>query len=345
MRHCLLFAALLAAPAMAQYNGPESVEYDPAGDRYFVSNTSSGMIKVRNQAGAVSDFVSVSPSPYGLELMGDVVYACSGGTIKGYALSNAAQVFNLNLGATFLNGITTDGEYIYATDFNSSQRKVYKVDVAANSASVLVANTGGQPNGIVWDPIGDRLVVVFWGTNAPIKAYDRVTGAETVLTANSGLGNCDGVTIDCLGNFLVASWSPTRISRFEPTFASAGVNLGVAGLSSPADIDFDHVNNKVCIPNSGNNTVVLHDIDCTLGVPSSAAPVPLRAIPNPTPGLVRLDPPLSRDEPYLLLDARGLLVGGGTLKQGAQLDISRLSKGMYTIELTRAKQRVRVVKE
>jgi len=345
MRHNLLFAALLAAPAMAQYNGPESVEYDAAGDRYFVSNTSSGMIKARSQAGVVTDFVSVSPSPYGLEIMGDVLYACSGGTIKGYALSNAAQVFNLNLGATFLNGITTDGEYIYATDFNSSQRKVYKVDVAANSASVLVANTGGQPNGIVWDPTGNRLVVVFWGSNAPIKAYDRVTGAETVLTANSGLGSCDGVTIDCLGNFLVASWSPTRISRFEPTFTAAGVNLGVAGLSSPADIDFDHVNNKVCIPNSGNNTVVLHEIDCTLGVPSSTAPRSLRAIPNPTPGLVRLDPPISRDEPYLLLDARGLLVGGGTLKQGAQLDISQLSKGIYTIELTRAKQRVRVVKE
>ncbi|MBK7944778.1 MAG: SMP-30/gluconolactonase/LRE family protein [Flavobacteriales bacterium] len=345
MRHFLILTALLASPAMAQYNGPESVEYDSVGDRYFISNTGSGIIKQRSQAGVVTDFVTVSPSPYGLEIMGDVLYACSGGNIKGYALSNAAQVFNLNLGATFLNGITTDGEYIYATDFNSSQRKVYKVDVAANSASVLVANTGGQPNGIVWDPIGNRLVVVFWGSNAPIKAYDRVTGAETVLAANSGLGSCDGVTIDCLGNFLVASWSPTRISRFEPTFASAGFNMNVPGLSNPADIDFDHVNNKVCIPNSGNNTVVLHAIDCTLGVTESIAPQSLRAIPNPTPGLVRLDPPLTRDEAYILFDARGLLVGGGTLRQGALLDLSKLSNGAYIIELTRTAQRVRVVKE
>ena len=30
---------LISLPAAAQYSGPESVEYDPVGDRYFVSNT------------------------------------------------------------------------------------------------------------------------------------------------------------------------------------------------------------------------------------------------------------------------------------------------------------------
>lgn len=336
---------LISLPAAAQYSGPESVEYDPVGDRYFVSNTSGGVIKVRSQAGVVADFATVSPAPYGLEIMGDVLYACSGGAIKGYSLATGAQVFNLSLGATFLNGITTDGQYLYATDFNTNQRKIHKVDVAANTSSVLVSSTGAQPNGIVWDPAGDRLVVVFWGGNAPIKAYDRTTGAETVLTANSGLGSCDGITIDCLGNFLVSSWSPVRITRFEPTFTNSGVNLGVPGLSNPADIDFDTVNHRICIPNSGNNTVVLHGIDCSLGAPSLRNARTLRAVPNPTGGLVRIEPMLERDEPYLLLDARGLLVGGGTLAKGGLLDLSALSRGIYTIELRRLGARIRVVRE
>jgi len=344
MRITAFLALLFAAPAIAQYSGPESVEYDPAGDRYFVSNTSASVIRVRSQAGAVSDFAAVSPAPYGLEIMGDVLYACSGGSVKGYSLANGSQVFNLNLGATFLNGITTDGEYIYATDFNNNQRKVYKVDVAASSSSVLVANFGAQPNGIVYDPVGDRLVVVGWGSNAPIRAVDKNTGAITPLVTTT-LTNIDGITIDCLGNFLVASWTPDAITRFEPTFTMPGVLVSTGTLNNPADIDFDLVNNRICIPNSGNNTVTLHDYDCSTGIAAVEEEEALRAIPNPTMGLVRIEPRLTRDEAYILLDVRGLLVGGGTIRSGAMLDIGRLTNGVYIIEFSRTGQRLRVVKE
>src|SRR5436190_420804 len=96
MRAPLLFPLLLTCcTGNAQYSGPESVEYDAVGDRYFVSNTGSSLIKVRSQAGVVTDFVSVSPAPYGLEIKGDTLFACSGGSVKGYLLSNATQVFNL----------------------------------------------------------------------------------------------------------------------------------------------------------------------------------------------------------------------------------------------------------
>lgn len=346
MRALPLIPVLLAAlPLQAQFSGPESVEYDAAYDRYLVSNTGSGRIRQLDQAGNVTDFAVVVPAPYGLEILGDVVYACSGGAIKGYALSTGAQVFNLNLGAVFLNGLTTDGQFLYATDFNTGQRKIYKVDPAAGTSSVLVPSTGHQPNGIVWDPEGQRLVVVFWGSNAPIKAYDRDTGAETVLMAGSGLGNCDGITIDCFGTFLVSSWTLPRITRFEPAFTNAGVDLSVPGLITPADIDFDPVNHRVCIPNSNSGAVILFPIDCSTGLAAPAQPAPLRAVPNPASGLLRLDPPLARDEAYILLDAKGLLVGGGTLRQGGLLDISRLPAGLYVIELTRTRQRLRVLKE
>ena len=331
----------------AQYNGPESVEYDPIGDRYFVSNTQTRIIKVRAQDGTVSDFSAVLPNaPYGLEIMGDVLYACAGNGVRGFSLTNGQQVYQRALGATFPNGITTDGAFLYVTDFSSNPRRVIKVDPIGDTHSTLVPNTGGQPNGIVWDGTGDRLVVVFWGSNAPIKAYDRNTGAETVLVNNSGVGSIDGVTIDCDGNFLIASWSPARITRFAPTFAQAGEDLGVPGLSNPADIDFDQTNQRVCIPNSGNNTITLFDYTClTSGMEEGMRSVPLRAVPNPTGDRLRLDPPLSGTEPYLLMDARGLLVGGGTLRAGAELDLSALPTGVYLIHLTRIGRRVRVVKE
>lgn len=326
----------------AQYSGPESVEYDPDGNRYFVSNTGSNLIRVQDQAGAVTTFVNVGASPYGLELMGDTLFACVGGSIRGYAIADGVQVFNLALGATFLNGITTDGTYLYATDFSGG--KIHKVNVSQNTSSVLVASTGGSPNGIVWDPTGERLVVVFWGSGAAIKSYDRDSGAATTLVANTGVGNIDGITIDCFGNFLVASWSPARITRFEPTFTSTGVNTGITGLSNPADIDFDPVNNVVCIPNSSANNVLLAEVSCSSGV-IEHRPYATTTIPNPTTGLVGFNPPFDRTEPFMVLDVRGLLQASGSLRVNAMLDLGDLPAGVYTILFTRLAQQVRVVKE
>lgn len=342
MRLLALLAVCSALTVRGQYQGPESVEYDPVGDRYFVSTTTGASIKVRDQAGAVTNFVNVSPAPYGLEIMGDTLFACSGGSVKGYLLSNASLVFNHNCGGTFLNGITTDGQYIYATDYSAG--KIFKVDVANDSHATLVASTGGSPNGIVWDEVGQRLVVVFWGSNAPIKAYDRNTGAVTPLTTTT-LTNIDGITIDCAGNFLVASWSPDRITRFEPTFTSAGVDAGITGLNNPADIDFDFVNERVCVPNSGSNTVVVPGLPCNTGFYDAEEIRALRAIPNPTDGLIRFEPPFHQTEPYLLLDSRGLLIGGGTLSARAQLDVRTLERGTYLLDFTRAGRQVRFVKE
>ncbi len=333
---------LLQLAAVAQYSGPESVEHDPVGDRYFVSNTGSSVIKVRTQAGAVSDFVSVNPAPYGLEIMGDTLFACSGGSVKGYLLSTAAQVFNRNLGGSFCNGIATDGRYLYVTDFSAS--RIYKVDVANNSHTTLVNNTAGTPNGIVWDATAERLVVVFWGANAPVKAFDRNSGAATTLIANTGLSNIDGVTIDCAGRFLLASWSPDRITRYDADLSGPGVDLAVPGLNNPADIDYDLVNDRICIPNSGSNTVTLFEVDCSTGITEMAA-VPLRAVPNPASDIIRFEPATTRPERYMLLDARGSLIAGGVLSTSAQLDISVLGAGLYTVIFSRTGAQVRFVKQ
>ncbi len=327
----------------AQYSGPESVEYDPVGDRYFVSNTGDASIKVRAQDGTVTDFVTeMEEPPYGLEVVEDVLYACMGSGVRGYNAGSGEEVFNVNLDATFLNGITSDGTSLYVTDF--STQRILKLVIGTELSSVLVSNTEGIPNGIVWDPANERLVVVFWGNSAPIKAFDPSTGSATTLVTNSGVGNIDGVTIDCLGNFLVASWSPNRITRFEPSFTMAGVNTGITGLNHPADIDFDTNNNRVCIPNSGSNSVTLAPVSCENGL-EEVRTTTTRIIPNPTSGLVRFDPPLTTTEPYIVIDARGLLIAGGSLAPRGMLDLGGLEAGVYVIYFSRLAHQVRVVKE
>ncbi|MBK8340281.1 MAG: T9SS type A sorting domain-containing protein [Flavobacteriales bacterium] len=331
MRIPLSSLALLPLLACSQYNGPESVEYDPTGDRYFVSNTGDGTIKQRDQLGAVTAFASVSPSPYGLEILGDTLYACSGGSVKGYLLSTGALVANVNVGGAFLNGITTDGTYLYVTDF--SDEKILRVDPAAGTFTTWVANTNGTPNGIAYDATNDLLAVAFWGGNAAVKTYDRTTAALGWSTV-TGVGSIDGIAVDCLGNYLIASWSPDRITRFEPLVVSPlFVDLQVPGLNNPADIDFDAVHDVVCIPNSAANTVTLHSISCINAVPETNGTAPIELSPNPTDGLLWWKGSSRGNVPYTLTDAAGRAVRSGTWNTGVALDLGSLVPGVYTMSI------------
>jgi hypothetical protein len=103
------------------------MEHDAEGQRYFVSNTGSNSINQRSYDGTLSAFASNLPgAPYGIELQGDTLFACINGGIRGYSTVDATEVFNLPLGGTFLNGLTSDGEFLYTTDF--STKKIFKVD-------------------------------------------------------------------------------------------------------------------------------------------------------------------------------------------------------------------------
>lgn len=327
----------------SQYNGPESVEHDPVGQRYFVSNTESNSILQRSYGGTVSVFKGSLPgAPYGLELKGDTLFACMGGAVRGYDTSDGEEVFNLGFGASFLNGITTDGTFLYVTDF--SAKKILKVDVAQQSFTTLVAQTGTTPNGIVWDEAMDRLWVVNWGSNAKIKAYDRNTGAE-LSSFTTALANLDGITLDCQGRIIVSSWSPARISRFGTTFSNPPVDLAVPGLSNPADLDYDTVNDRICVPNSGNNTVVFAEVmDCTAGFTNPSGGDSFSLHPNPSDGFLAVDPPVHSPVPFLILNVRGALVASGTLRPNGLLDIAALAPGMYMLELPSLRKRAKFVR-
>ncbi|MBS1545783.1 MAG: hypothetical protein JSU02_00225 [Bacteroidetes bacterium] len=341
----LLLGALLLVPCTmrAQYNGPESVENDPAGQRYFISNTGSSTILQRGYDGVVSAFTgTLSPAPYGLELQGDTLFACMGGSVRGFSTANGAEIFNLNVGATFLNGITSDGMFLYVTDF--SAKKILKVNTGQGTYTTLVANTVSTPNGIVWDEGMDRLWVACWGSNAPIKAYNRNSGLE-MGSFTTSLSNIDGITLDCQGRIIVASWSPDRISRFGNTFTDPAVDLAVPGLNNPADLDYDSVNDRICVPNSGSNTVVFAEVtDCTTGMADHQPYGAFAIWPNPGDGLLTTDLCIQTDVPFLVFNARGALVASGKLSPHGLLDIRSLVPGAYVLDVPSLRKRAKFLR-
>lgn len=320
------------------YNGPESIEYDAANDRWMVANSGNGEIIARANDGTLTVFASgLSTGPYGMEIVGNTIYACDGGRIKGFDLTSGTQVSNINLSATFLNGITHAGDYLFVTDF--SDKKIYRVNTTTNTFNLMISGLSKSPNGIIYDADDDRLVFVNWGTNAPVMAVAMADSAVTTLTATT-LGNCDGIAMNCSGQFYVASWSPSRISRFENDFVAAPVNMNVSGLSSAADIFYNTVEDTLGIPNSGNNTVkFVQYTDCTLSVEESTS-INFQLFPNPANETIYIQSETMNSAVVITDQVGKIILNEKMITNNHSLDVSGLPSGIYFVTIDNFTQKL-----
>jgi hypothetical protein len=278
----LLFLSISSISINAQsLTNVESVEYDPINNRYLASDDGTSIVAIAPN-GALSHFGTGLTADYGMEVVGNTLFAITGTRVKGYDLTTATQVMDLNIpGASFLNGLGSDGgNRLWASAFNGYD--IYEIDITSLSAPTysMVADqtdlNNQQPNGIVYDGANNRIVFVNWGANAPIKAMDLTTYAVTTIVANTNLGNIDGIDRDAAGNWYVASWSPARITRYSNDFSSSEI-ITVAGISNPADICYANETDTLAIP--GNNQVLFVGFENpTVGITENAATAALRVI-------------------------------------------------------------------
>lgn len=346
MRVLLLFGfSLLAAlPLQAQsFNSPESVEYDARRHRWLVSQNGSNRLNTYHPAtGTLALFsTSISSGPHGLATIGDTLYACDGGRIRGFDLATGTEVFNVNLNGTFLNGLTSDGRaYLFATDF--STKKIFRVNTRTGSFNQM-ATTTRTPNGIYYDGAHRRCVFVTWGNGAAIQALSLTDSTVSTL-ANTSLGNIDGITRDPAGNWYVAAWSTNALHRFDSTFTAAPVNV-MGGLSNPADISINASGDSIAIPNAGSANNVVFFTQTVTGSPQTVnvALLPLQCWPNPALSYCFIS--LDADLPGALLvlrDAAGREVQRQPLTgKRARLERGSLPQGFYTVALYDAQQQLR----
>ncbi|MBN8695247.1 MAG: T9SS type A sorting domain-containing protein [Bacteroidetes bacterium] len=256
-KHLFAFAlAFSGAAAFSQsYNSPESIEFDYANNRWFIANNGGNNILTRNSTtGALAVFATgfSGGGPHGLEIVNDTLYACAGGNLKAFNINTGAAVFNISLGATFLNGITHDNSgNLYITDYSGN--KIYRFDITTRQFNAFVSSGLSSPNGIIFDQPNNRCVFVQW--TGAIKSVSLLDSTVTTLVASSGLSSVDGITKDGVGNYFLSSWSPTRITRYSNTFTSPTAVV-TTGLSNPADIFYNVITDTLGVPNSGsgNNT-------------------------------------------------------------------------------------------
>lgn len=250
----------IAGPLGAQaFNSPESVEYDAANNRWFAGNNGNGQILVHTPGGGNTIFASgLASGPHGLEVLDTVLYACDGSRVKGFSLASGTEVFNVNLGATFLNGITSDGvDNLFVTDFTA--KKIFRLNVSTGNFNAMVTGLSRSPNGILYDGANNRCVFVTWGTSAPIMAMSLADSSTSTLVPTT-FSNIDGINRDAAGNWYISTWGGNALRKYDPTFTLPPVSV-MTGLSSPADLGVNAAGDSIGIPNSGSaNNVVFYAV-------------------------------------------------------------------------------------
>ena len=274
----LVFCFSVSSLFAQSFSSPESVEYDAANGTYLVSNR--GTVKsiqsvIPGQAPTL--FTSNVTSPAGLEILVSKLWVCDGGRMKSYDLTTGALVNNINLGATFLNGVTSDGsQFLFVSDFTA--KKIYRINTVTETFNVMVANTVSTPNGMWYDGANNRLIFVNWGASSAIKAVSLIDSTVSTITPTS-LGNCDGIGKDAAGNYFVSAWNTQSINKFDNSFVSIG--SVVTGLNNPADIYYNTLNDTLAVPNSSNNTVTFHFLGSSLTISENVDDFTLHVYPNP----------------------------------------------------------------
>jgi hypothetical protein len=238
----------------------EAAEYDPTGNRWFISNASS--LLETSDGGATFNYFGSATASHGMEVVDGMLIAIGNNVIRAYDLETAEELGSFSIpGSAFLNGMGSRSGEVIVSDFPSG--KLYRVSIADPSemtSEIFVANTGTQPNGIVIDEANNRAIIVNWGNDASIMAADLDSGELTTLVENTGMGNLDGIDIDGDGSFYVSSWSPARITKFSNDFSESEtvVQGADSGLSNPADISYSIETDTLGVANSGNGVATFH---------------------------------------------------------------------------------------
>jgi sugar lactone lactonase YvrE len=264
-----VFAFVPCLVCAQSLSNPESVEYDPATATLYISNTNTNQILARNAQGTLSVFKDLpgGNAPYGLEIMRGVLYIAHRTRLRGYRLSDGADVLDFPIaGSTFLNGLASDGvSRLWVTDF--SARDVHQLDLSQipPTLTTLSTDTGQTPNGVRFDAANNRLLLGTWGANARIKALDLSNNAiSDVITTTTS--NFDGVVFDCTGALYVSSWGSAAVLKFTPPFAlNSTATVFAASVTNVADIAYARANGRVYAPSTNTNTITDYPTECLLG--------------------------------------------------------------------------------
>jgi len=254
----LISALLLAVNVYSQnlLNGPDDIVFDVKHNRLLIGNWAGNMIVAADSNGNQTVFKTNIPFCHGLELFGDTLYAASADKIYGININNAQTIKNITvLGSARLGHITVDtiSNILYVSDWNI--KKIFKVNINSNTPSVLVNSGIETPVGVLFDPNYNRIILLTFDANTPVKAVNPSNGQVTNITS-AGYNYLDAITRDKYGCIYVSSFTQGIVYRFDSVF-SAPPEIISSGHNGPSGFGYNCRDHLLGVTNYNSNSYSL----------------------------------------------------------------------------------------
>lgn len=229
---------------------PESVLYDTANKRWLASdvgqqqNMTDGKIFILDNEGKPTDvFIENLADPKGIIVLDGKLYVTDLTKVHIIDLATAEIIKTIDiLGATFLNDIVADNNHnIYISD--NASNKIFVM--TAGTYDITTACTINAPNGMMYLPESNLLLIVSFDNSGKIYEYNIMTGiVKTYAKINNAY--MDGIVKDNNNNFYISSWKTNSIIKYNADFTEA--NEFKTDITGPADIYFSEELNILAIP-------------------------------------------------------------------------------------------------
>jgi sugar lactone lactonase YvrE len=245
-------------------SGAEAVSYDPAHDVYYVSNVNgsvgvkdgNGFITRISADGRVDALHFIQGGRNGVELNGpmgsrirdDTLWVLDIDALRAFDAGTGAPLATVDLRPLqplLPNDLTfgPDGD-IYITDTGlhvnpdgtseqTSTDRIYWVTRDRHVTVVLEDSLLNAPDGIAWDPRGERLLLAPIGGQT-VQAWQP--GRREPMDLAAGPGRFDGLEVEADGRALLTSWNDSSVLQLRGRHLVR--LIGPLG-APPADISLD----------------------------------------------------------------------------------------------------------
>jgi hypothetical protein len=241
------------APAQCPYTNPESVAFDAASNRYFVSNFGGNSITEIDSNGTQTCFKTGIIDPLGIHLLHNTLYVSNLNFLTGYDITTGDTVMSLYLPTPrWLDGITSDTSgHLYVVDASG---RIYRIRLSDASDTLFV--TSGLydlTQTLIFDADHNRLLLVAWAAAAGVQAVD-VTSGEVTTAVTTTFGFFDGIAEDNQGYVYLGSQGSSAVYRYDPEF-SGDPEVVAAGFNQPSGIYYQKRDNILAVPDFGGDAV------------------------------------------------------------------------------------------
>jgi DNA-binding beta-propeller fold protein YncE len=233
---------------------PEHIAYDHVNQRYLVTNYGNGTVVSIDQNGTQQVILSGLNNCMGIHIQDTILMISYGKKIRFLDLNSLRQYREVTLNtSTWLDGMITDNQHnVYVVENGG---KIFRVNLDTyESTTIVTQGIPLYPQDLAFDAVNNRLIVVSWDVNSPIKSVNLADNSVTTLQ-NTQLGNFDGVVRDSLGNLYVSCHrNGGKVYRIDGSFQQPPVVLST-GLLTPAGLCLNDFDNVLAVPNFDGNSI------------------------------------------------------------------------------------------